>query len=372
MADDALSCFKSLLDTVPTWLEELQEILKGAAEKQEEILFANKPSDSGIHTPSKTPSLQSRISATGSDHAQQIVVPIRPALQHLTNSDALRLSQRKRKTASIMSGESGPSRFRTKYAAVVYYDGDTQNRFEKLVRAVGLSRNAIRKGKMSAKVDSLSLYPRSSFSSEDDDDSSGEEYHTPITTKMGFRTTANRATGYSAFVAHTADIEAFDRIDGRLEKGQALCERAAHQILRDGDCTQEVTQAREHFTEALRQAKDEIPVLEQKAQKAAERRQKIEEKRRIEEEKAAQKAAADAAVKRIADASNSNDIAPAPSPAVLVALSGETGEGRVEADHIEVDSNTDDSDGEEFDLTTLPRFGGKFGAMRSARLAAQA
>ncbi|SMR58695.1 unnamed protein product [Zymoseptoria tritici ST99CH_1E4] len=368
MADDALSCFQSLLDTVPTWLAELQEILKGAAEKQEEILFANKPSDAGVTakcTPSKTSSLKSRRSTDAvEDNTAVTSNPIRPALRHLTQSDALRLSQRKRKTASIISGESGPSRFRTKYAAVVYYDGDTQKRFETLVRAIGSSRNAIRKGKMSAKVDGLS---RSSSTCSESSKSDEEDLSTPLG-KTGYR--PSRPSGFPAFSRITNDTQAFDQVDGRLEKAQASCERAAHQVLREGDCTPEVSQARDHFTEALRMAKEEIPALERKAKKSAERRRRSEERRRVEEEVEEQKRANDLAVKRIVEASSGNKTAPAPTlapePAVISARFAND-EVQLEVDDLEVDSDSEGSDGEEFNITSLPSFG-KFSAMRNARL----
>lgn len=44
MADEALKCFESLLETVPGWIADLEGILKTAAERQEEILFASQVS----------------------------------------------------------------------------------------------------------------------------------------------------------------------------------------------------------------------------------------------------------------------------------------------------------------------------------------
>ncbi|KAK4494591.1 hypothetical protein PRZ48_013947 [Zasmidium cellare] len=352
MADDALACFTSLLENVPGWIADLESILKSAAERQEEIVFANRPEDeeeavvvsSVKKAKSKSSSLKSRRSVDdreeGKEEAQNDGLLARPQLKHLTNSDALRLSQRKRKTASVCSGnESGPSKFRARAAAVVYYDGETQKQFEKLVRTVGSTRNAIRKGKMSAKVDSLSRSGSSGSeaSCSSGDDSAKSNYRPP----RGF----GRNDG----------TEVFDRVDGRLEKAQNLCERAAHQVLRDGDCTLEVTNAKEHFGEALKMAEAEIPVLQKKADKAAERRRRSEERRRAEEEAEEEKRRSQL------------------SETIRNAVSNVTypGEGKLEVDHLEVDDD-DDDDEAEFDIGNIQfaGLGGKLGQMRSSRLTA--
>ena len=356
MANEALDCFTSLLDTVPAWIADLETILKSAVESQEEATFACPPADSHTFSAkekpkSKSSSLKSKRSTDDKEEdvasRRKLGFLKRPTLQHLTNSDALRLSQRKRKTASVYSGdESGPPKFRTKAAAVVFYDGDTQKRFEKLVRQVGSSRNSIRKGKMSAKVDALSRCG----SSASDSGSGGEgDDFDPFTAQLSWK--ARRPTR-PAF-GRGDNSEAFDRVDGRLEKGQALIERAAHQILRDGDCTVEVTNAKEHFSEALKMAEAELPALRRKADKAAERRRRSEERRRVEEEEEAQRQTIRDAVEAVT--------APHPS------------EGDLEVDALEVDDSTDDEpDRNSFDISAFSKIAQMRSTreMRSTRLAA--
>ncbi|KAF2162533.1 hypothetical protein M409DRAFT_69107 [Zasmidium cellare ATCC 36951] len=324
MADEALACFTCLLENVPGWIADLESILKSAAERQEEILFANRPEEDVVvpsvkKAKSKSSSLKSRRSVESQEKVQENGLLARPQMKHLTNSDALRLSQRKRKTASVCSGnESGPSKLRARAAAVVYYDGETQKQFEKLVRTVGSTRNSIRKGKMSAKVDCLSRSGSSGSeaSGSSGDDMAKDDYRPP----RGF----GRDDG----------TEVFDRVDSRLEKGQNLCERAAHQVLRDGDCTLEVTNAKEHFSEALKMAEAEIPILQKKADKAAERRRRSEERRRAEEEEAEEKRRSQL------------------SETIRNAVSNVTypGEGKLEVDHLEVDDDDEDDEDAEFDI----------------------
>lgn len=352
MADDALACFTSLLENVPGWIADLESILKSAAERQEEIVFANRPEEneepvvltSVKKSKSNSSSLKSRRSVDDRVDSKQEALKggllSQPHMKHLTNSDALRLSQRKRKTASVCSGDdSGPSKYRTKAAAVVYYDGETQKHFEKLVRTVGSTRNAIRKGKMSAKVDSLS---RTGSSSSEASSSSGDDSRPSYRPPRGL---GGRNDG----------TEVFDKVDGRLEKAQNLCERAAHQVLRDGDCTLDVSNAKEHFAEALKISEAEIPALQKKAEKAAERRRRSDERRRAEEE---------AEEKTLSQLSET----------IRNAVSNVTypGEGKLEVDHLEVDDGSDDDEDGEFDISGMQfgQLGGKLGQMRSSRLTA--
>lgn len=277
----------------------------------------------------------------------------RASLKHLTNSDALRLSQRKRKTASVASGDqSGPSKFRTKAAAVVFYDGDTQKRFEKLVRAVGSSRNAIRKGKMGAKVDCLSRTGSSSSEASNSSDGEGGEFN-PLTARLHIKSTRSPRPG--AIFGRNADTEPFDKVDAKLERAQALCERAAHQILRDGDCTLEVTNARENFVEALLMAEKELPGLTKRAEKSAARRRRSEERHRVEDEAQA-KAEAEAEQKRQSDLSQK-----IMSAAMDAAYPSEA---KLEVEPLEADDSDDDEG--EFDIGAVKM--GRFAPMRRSPL----
>lgn len=344
MADDALRCIEALLETLPAWMEELQTISNTASATQEEILFANQPASEASQAPSKTSSLKSKRSTGAGEGDGQL----RPQLKHVTNSDALRLSQRKRKTASVCSG-SGPIRSRTKVAIAVYYDGETQKRFEKLVKAIGSSRNAIRKGKMSAKVDMLS---RTSSSSSEASNSSGSEDGDFSNISLGCKSKNTRPRLPASGLNDGSKV--FDTVDGRLEKAQSLCEKAAHQILRDGNCILEINSVNEHFTEALRLAEAGVPGLRNKAQRAAARRRRSEERHRLEEEEAEQER---------------HGPSPIPTPEVKTAAAHITfpSEGKLEVDELEVDDGSDDDNEGDFDISNM-RFG-KFAQIRSTRLA---
>nr|POE71868.1 hypothetical protein CFP56_11744 [Quercus suber] len=278
MADEALNCFTSLLELVPGWIADLEHILDTAKGRQHDILTAEQPVPSSMPHSSRTSSLlRARRSVK---NTEEVVVPstsdvslVRPQIPHMTNSDVLRLRQRKRKTLSVCSaGQSGPPKYRSKALVVVYYDGDVQKRFANLVRAVGACRNIIRKGKMGAKVDALS---QTGSSSSEGDGSSGAEDGEMRFSGLNYKSTRN--TGRMP-LAKPNDTEAFDKVDGFLEMGQLLCEKAAHQTLRDGDCSVELHNARIHFEDATKLAQAELPMLRKKAEKAEARRRRSEER----------------------------------------------------------------------------------------------
>nr|POE66656.1 hypothetical protein CFP56_72079 [Quercus suber] len=351
MAGDALNCFTSLLEHVPTWIADLEHILHTAKHRQHDILTAEQPVPNLPDTSTRSSSLL-RSRRTKTIQKDEAAVPttsdvsqIRPQLPHMTNSDVLRLRQRKRKTLSVCSaGQSGSPKYRSKALVVVYYDGDVQKRFENLVRAVAACRNTIRKGKMSAKVDALS---RTGSSSSEGEGNSGGEDGAVRFGGLNYKSTRN--TGRTCF-AKSNDTEAFDKIDGSLEKGQLLCEKAAHQILRDGDCSVELHNARIHFEDATKLAQAEIPMLQKKAEKAEARRRRSEER---------------VSVERSLDRKPRLEPISVPDIVTMLAMPSDAKlEVDLEADD---DTGTDDDDKGDFVLPVLPASIGRY-RMQTSRL----
>ncbi|KAF2451500.1 hypothetical protein P171DRAFT_426001 [Karstenula rhodostoma CBS 690.94] len=165
---------------------------------------------------------------------------------------------RKRKEPSLLSGhQSGPSKLRSRTMIVVNYDGQIQTSFELLVRAIGTGRNMLRKGKMAAKMEAMAAMAGSSSSDEDDDESNA------IMTKIGYRhrglsSMRARATMRMPENTPSTPVERFDTADKALEEAQALCERAAHQSLREGDCRKELGGVRRYLNEVVVLAKTQV------------------------------------------------------------------------------------------------------------------
>ncbi|KAK3684356.1 hypothetical protein LTR37_020357 [Vermiconidia calcicola] len=282
MADEALKCFTSLIESVPKWIADLENILQTSTERQQEILFDNQPAQDqdqppvnsaqdGPRKPSKSFSVISKRSKDNTCKVEALKVeegqptPVRAQMPHMTQSDALRLAQRKRKTASVSSGrDSGPMKYRSRSMIVVYYDGETQNRFENVVRAIGTCRNSLRKGKMSAKVDIFSQ--TMSASSGVDGNKEGNVIRTA---RMSYRS----ARPKQSHLLSDDRLEVFDKVDGFLEKAQAIALEIKH--------------AKQHFLEARKLGEAELPAWRTRVDEAAEKQRQNEERRRFEKEEKA-------------------------------------------------------------------------------------
>ncbi|KAK3070320.1 hypothetical protein LTR53_010671 [Teratosphaeriaceae sp. CCFEE 6253] len=286
MPDDALNCIQAFLKSVPAWIVDIENILATAPARQKEIIFEQQPAKPLYGTRRKRSSSSSTCTRRHEDtedidkqeveHAESQAPLLRPQLPHLTDSDVLRLSQRKRKTASVCSGDqSGPRKYRTRSMAVVYYDGDTQKRFETLVKDIGIGRNAVRKGKVGAGMTSLS---RSASSGSDH--SSEDDEATLDLSKLQYKSVRMMREDPGGGEQNAA---AFDQIDTHVEHSQSLCERAAYQILRDGDCAMELNNAKEQLLLARRVAEEELPKLEERSRETAKREPRREEGRGTKE-----------------------------------------------------------------------------------------
>ncbi|KAI3333056.1 hypothetical protein F4824DRAFT_503598 [Ustulina deusta] len=186
--------------------------------------------------------------------------------------------RKRQKTDSMISGEGATPKYRSRRMVMVYYDSYVQSFFEELVKFVSAQRNLMRKAKMAAKVAHIRRLAELEMPEDDEDDEGGElrpgngliaagpvvpafnrkpsgpedmrlQYlstrsyggalRSPALGLMpgrGMRTSALNG-GLGAF-NEKGDI--WDELDKGLEYVQGLCERAAHQFLRDGDCNEEI------------------------------------------------------------------------------------------------------------------------------------
>ncbi|KAF2493821.1 hypothetical protein BU16DRAFT_464404 [Lophium mytilinum] len=141
---------------------------------------------------------------------------------------------------------------------VVWYDSEVQKAFEALVRCIGTGRNLLRKGKMAAKMDALAEMANSFDDDGDDDDPTAKIGYKPRVSVMpNFRST--RRMGGPGGPAGEDSGAKFDTVDKELEKAQSLCERGAHQFLRDGDCRTELNAVRQHFADVQKFSEQYLP-----------------------------------------------------------------------------------------------------------------
>jgi hypothetical protein len=235
---------------------------------------------------------------------------------------------RKRKTESIASGGSQAPKYRSRSMIIVYYDSTVQLAFEELVKLISASRNAMRKGKMAARmadmkrmaeletdtdsedealpdpkdaslsnghaVTSTPMVPTSNGLEADDEDKDAPKLEFVSTRKMGPSRDSPAATalringnghipgmgrralfpgyrGTSGPMAPDSFSSIFDELDSGLEWCQSMCEHAAHQFLRDGNCNTEIAGIKKRLWEVKEVAEREA------AKAAAEEKEKSKE-----------------------------------------------------------------------------------------------
>jgi hypothetical protein len=235
-----------------------------------------------------------------------------------------------------MSGrQSGPVKYRSSGLIVIYYDGDVQKRFDQVVKSISTGRNELRKSKMGMTVAALSRSGSSSSNSSSDSNSEGEEF-SPSSFKMRFPRTSRAIPIFK----RDDGTQYFEQIDKHLEKSIEYCERAAHQILRDGDCEAEMVKVYDVLKEGLVIVDEKTSVLRKQSEKNAARRRKGDERRKANGQ----------------DQRIDHD----ETPIIMHAMP--PGEISM-ADALEVDDDSDDSAGE-YDVNTFQM--GKMPAFRRA------
>ncbi|MCJ1466359.1 hypothetical protein MMC07_004978 [Pseudocyphellaria aurata] len=284
---DALTSFINLTDSIPEWLIKLDQLAAQVAEQHARFatlthltqLKLRRKHDS---TESLRPGPDDRTpprtnhdpngSASGNnkkdpiDTAMAVDTPMPLGQLDISNSyiDStviLREVRRKRKPRSSFSGASGPRQYRTRSMIIVYYDSAIQEAFESLVRSIASARNNLRKGKTA-----ISFKARMAALGMDETLFGG-----PGDLGLNPKVIRSRLQRTSPHTSHTEYVPAFDEVDQHLEAAQSLCEVAAHQFLRDGDCSDEIEGTRTRFQNCLGVAQREADALrQQKSQESPE------------------------------------------------------------------------------------------------------
>lgn len=199
-----------------------------------------------------------------------------------------------KRSDSVISHEGASSRYRTRDMVIVYYDSNVQLFFEDVVKFVSASRNLMRKAKMAAKVAHIKRMAELETPSDDELDTNPEadagsiipstldvdqplepdvlpngdaDEPMPVLPNPREVRRANGRPRYSRETYGTAALAAskgkdlpdvYDELDKGLEYVQAQCEKAAHQILRDGNCSEEVENIKRKLAETKQLAEQEV------------------------------------------------------------------------------------------------------------------
>ena len=212
--------------------------------------------------------------------------------------------RKRQKTDSVISMEDGTIKYRSRIMIIVYYDSYVQSFFEELVKFVSASRNLMRKAKMAAKVAEIKRLAELEMpDDEEEDDGDGlrpgdgmiaadPRFTKPredATDSIRPRLPPTRQTGLVprnlppsvlqrrmprpgmagasalggglSMFNERGDI--YDNLDKGLDYVQSMCERAAHQFLRDGDCADEVEKIKDRLCKTKELADKEMERIAQ-------------------------------------------------------------------------------------------------------------
>lgn len=281
---DALTGFTNLCDNIPDWLTKLDQLAAQVAEQHSRFTtlthFAQvklvrkhdsteslRPKDDDGDTPhinhDQNITSNGNNRSYGKNHNDTAIVvnttmPSGPrdlSNAHVDSAAILHDVRRKRKPRSSFSGASGPRQYRMRSMIIVYYDSAIQEAFESLVRSIASARNVLRKGKTA-----VSFKTRLASLGMDESLFAGAGDVAVRNPKM-IRSRSQRPNPHASSAEH---VPAFEEADQHLETAQSLCEVAAHQFLRDGDCSDEIEGTRTRFKDCLAVAQREADILRQR------------------------------------------------------------------------------------------------------------
>lgn len=285
---DAVTSFMHLVENVPVWLEQVRAISTYTKEKNAEFIAEYSRLVQAIRPKRvKSPSMCS----IRSDKSRSVQLPdIDPAKEAALETPEPELidpltagnrylyadqtaAQRKRKSnASMRSGASGPQKFRSKHQTVIHYDGYVQEQLDNMFKAIGVARNNLRKGKNALIVSRGFRLPNLSKRHEALTTPSIENIRSISKYRMGGTGPpgAKFSLRQNSQQPQDGDEAAFLECDKVLEQVQTLCETAAHQFLRDGDCLKELNSADTNLTALIDVVQKTADSLKEKAKQQQE------------------------------------------------------------------------------------------------------
>lgn len=222
---------------------------------------------------------------------------------------------RKRKTESVASHDTSIPKYRTRSMIIVYYDSAVQEAFEDLVKSISSSRNDIRRTKAAVRMAEIKRVAEMQAGDDDsgEEDSGDEDDHTglprglavsrrplasrendstedypmptlkfvstrrmgPSRDQVGSNRVSNSAASHALAMLRaeqrrnslglSALTDIYDNLDKGLEWCQSMCEHAAHQFLRDGDCSAETAGVKKRLSDVKEKARAEVSRLDLEA-----------------------------------------------------------------------------------------------------------
>ena len=275
---DALGAFSHLQTNLPTWITRISELADHAAARHAEYSEAYRRHASykprrrknssvcSIHTDDFVP-----LANREDPKVEEAVEETPPETRDTPTPN--QQAGRKRGTDEAPSIDSGDRHtfVSTRHNVIIEYDGHTQKSLEEIVKEIGVARNNIRRGKM-ASMPRTGL--RAGLLNRSAALAGGEP--SALSSLACVRSTRTGA-GLVGVTGSTSGIRKespFDYTDKQLELAHGLCETAAYQVLRSGDCGTELDGVEEKFKMMLEMVDKEVERLKEEKQKQEEEQAK--------------------------------------------------------------------------------------------------
>lgn len=292
---DALGAFSHLETNLPNWITRVSQLADHAAARHAEYSEAYRRHTSykpkprrrknssavSIHTDYFVP-LAQRDDPKVEEAVEETEKPTETETEKRPETrDTLTLNQqagRKRGTDEAPSIDSGDRHtfVSTRHNVIIEYDGHIQKALDEIVKDIGIARNNIRRGKMGTMSRGglrAGLLNRSAALTGN---AAGGE-PSALASLACVRSTRTGA-GLVGVTGSTTGIRKespFDYTDKQLEVAHGLCETAAYQVLRSGDCGTELDGVEEKFKMILEMVGKEVERLKEEKQKQEEEHAKL-------------------------------------------------------------------------------------------------
>lgn len=297
---DALGAFTHLETNLPTWITRVSQLADHAAARHAEYSeayrrhasYKSKPrrrknsSVVSIHADDFVP-LAQRDDPKVEEAVEETETAVETSTETETGTEKRPQTRdtptpnqqagRKRGTDEAPSIDSGDRHtfVSTRHNVIIEYDGHTQKALDEIVKDIGIARNNIRRGKMGTMSRGglrAGLLNRSAALTGS---AAGGE-PSALASLACVRSTRTGA-GLVGVTGSTSGIRKespFDYTDKQLEVAHGLCETAAYQVLRSGDCGTELDGVEEKFKMLLEMVAKEVERLKEEKQKQEEEQAK--------------------------------------------------------------------------------------------------
>lgn len=249
---DATASFQYLVDNVLTWKQSVDDLQTYIRQKYDE-----RADDYEQHLDESQPKRR-KSASMASLHSDD---------DNSNRKPLSRQAQRQRRPrGSIRSNASGHQRFRSRRNVVIFYDSHIQSELDKLVKSYGVARNNLRKGK-NAYVASHGFGLPALRRQHHNASSSSPRTGSKPATQLSKSATVSVVVAVDPVSDPLKDVTVFARADQQMQFVQDLCEKAAHQIIREGDCKMELEKASQGLQTLFSVAESMLDALKQEEQR---------------------------------------------------------------------------------------------------------